>query len=129
MGARARPLPLRAAAEHHRSRTRRKSWLRRALPIVLAHKRHVHHLARDVVRGLVLQVEIPQLLGSKALDSALVPFVQQSSLPARQQLPASHFQHILFHYVGIVLVLAVRGRDLRLRLPAASHEDGLSDRV
>ncbi len=84
-----------------------KSWLRRALPIVLAHRRVFGTALVMSFVALVLQVEIPQLLGSKALDSALVPFVQQSSLPPAQQLPASHFQHILFHYVGIVLVLAV----------------------
>jgi ATP-binding cassette subfamily B protein len=84
-----------------------KSWLRRARPIVLAHKRmFITSLVMSFV-GLVLQVEIPQLLGSKALDSALVPFVNQSSLPRRDQLPASHYQHLLFHYVGIVVVLAV----------------------
>jgi ATP-binding cassette subfamily B protein len=86
---------------------RRKSWLRRALPIVLAHKRmFITSLVLSFV-GLVLQVEIPQLLGSKALDSSLVPFVKQSSLPRSARLPASHYQQILFHYVGIVLVLAV----------------------
>jgi ATP-binding cassette subfamily B protein len=85
----------------------RKTWLRRAQPLVLAHKGiFLTSLVMSFV-GLVFQVEIPQLLGSKALDSALVPFVQQSSLPASQRLPASHYQHILFHYVGIVLVLAV----------------------
>jgi ATP-binding cassette, subfamily B, bacterial len=57
--------------------------------------------------GLIIQVEIPQLLGTQALDKAIVPFVQQSSLPPSQQLPASHYEHILYHYVGIVLVLAL----------------------
>jgi ATP-binding cassette subfamily B protein len=86
---------------------RSKKWLRRALPIVRAHQRiFITSLVMSFV-GLVLQVEIPQLLGSKALDSALVPFVQQSSLPVRDRLPASHYEHILYHYVGIVLVLAV----------------------
>ena len=85
----------------------RKTWLRRAQPLVMAHKGiFLTSLVMSFI-GLVLQVEIPQLLGSKALDSTLLPFVQQSSLPARQQLPASHYQHILFHYVGIVLLLAV----------------------
>jgi ATP-binding cassette subfamily B protein len=84
-----------------------KSWLRRALPIVLAHKGMFGTALVMSFVALVLQVEIPQLLGSKALDSALVPFVHQSSLPPAQRLPASHFQDILFHYVGIVLVLAV----------------------
>jgi ATP-binding cassette subfamily B protein len=57
--------------------------------------------------GLIIQVEIPQLLGTQALDKAIVPFVQQSGLPASQQLPAAHYEHILYHYVGIVLVLAI----------------------
>jgi ATP-binding cassette subfamily B protein len=84
-----------------------KTWLRRALPIVLAHKGiFITALVMSFI-GLVLQVEIPQLLGSKALDSSLVPFVQQSGLPASERLPASHYQDILFHYVGIVFVLAV----------------------
>jgi ATP-binding cassette subfamily B protein len=86
---------------------RGKGWLRRALPVVMAHKGiFLTSLLMSFV-GLVLQVEIPQLLGSKAIDSALVPFVEQSGVPASQRLPASHFEHILFHYVGIVLVLAV----------------------
>jgi ATP-binding cassette subfamily B protein len=85
----------------------RKGWLRRALPVVVAHKGiFLTSLLMSFV-GLVLQVEIPQLLGSKAIDSALVPFVKQSGVPASQRLPASHFEDILFHYVGIVLVLAV----------------------
>jgi ATP-binding cassette, subfamily B, bacterial len=84
-----------------------KTWLRRALPVVMAHRGiFVTSLVMSFI-GLVLQVEIPQLLGSKALDSALVPYVQQTSLPVNQQLPASHYEHILFHYVGIVVVLAV----------------------
>ena len=57
--------------------------------------------------GLVLQVEIPQLLGSKALDDSLVPFVKQAGLPASQRLSTAHYQQILFHYVEIVVVLAV----------------------
>src|SRR6516162_7003112 len=86
---------------------RRKTWLRRARPLVMAHKgMFITSLVMSFV-GLVLQVEIPQLLGTKALDSAIVPFVQQSSKPVSQRLPASHYQHILFQYVGIVLVLAV----------------------
>jgi ATP-binding cassette, subfamily B, bacterial len=57
--------------------------------------------------GLIIQVEIPQLLGTDALDKAIVPAVQQSSLPAAQQLPISHYEHILYHYVGLVLILAL----------------------
>jgi ATP-binding cassette subfamily B protein len=84
-----------------------KTWLRRALPVVMAHKRmFITSLVLSFV-GLVLQVEIPQLLGSDALDRSVIPFVQQSALPVAQRLPAGHFEHILFHYVGIVVVLAL----------------------
>jgi ATP-binding cassette subfamily B protein len=84
-----------------------KTWLRRALPLVLAHKgMFITSLAMSFV-GLVLQVEIPQLLGTDALDQSIVPFVRQSTLPVASRLPAVHFEHILYHYVDIVLVLAV----------------------
>jgi len=84
-----------------------KSWLRRALPVVMAHKAiFVTSLVLSFV-GLVLQVEIPQLLGSKAVDQALVPYVQQQGNPASAQLPLAHYEAILFHYVDIVLILAV----------------------
>src|ERR1700737_3209448 len=84
-----------------------KTWLRRALPVVMAHKRmFITSLVMSFV-GLVLQVEIPQLLGSDALDRSIIPYVQQAGLPAARRLPAVHFEHILFHYVEIVLVLAV----------------------
>jgi ATP-binding cassette subfamily B protein len=83
------------------------TWLRRALPVVMAHKRtFITSLALSFV-GLVLQVEIPQLLGSDALDRSIVPYVQQAGLPVAQRVPAVHFEHILFHYVIIVLVLAL----------------------
>jgi len=86
---------------------RSKSWLGRALPVVLSHKAtFLTSLTLSFV-GLLIQVEIPLLLGTQALDKSIVPFVQQSSLPPSQQLPAQHFEHILYHYVGIVLVLAV----------------------
>jgi ATP-binding cassette subfamily B protein len=84
-----------------------KSWLRRALPVVMAHKRTFITSLVASFLGLVLQVEIPQLLGSKAVNDALVPFVQQSGLPPSERLPASHYQQILMHYVVIVLGLAV----------------------
>ncbi len=86
---------------------RSKSWLRRALPIVLSHKAtFVTSLVLSFL-GLIIQVEIPQLLGTEALDKSIVPYVQQSSLPPAQQLPVSHFEHILYHYVGLVLILAL----------------------
>ena len=106
-----------------------KSWLRRALPIVLAHRRMFGTALVMSFVGLVLQVEIPQLLGSKALDSALVPFVQQSSLPAG---PAAAGLALPAHPVPLRRHRAGPGRcgrDVRLRLPTAPDEDGVSDRV
>jgi ATP-binding cassette, subfamily B, bacterial len=86
---------------------RNKSWIRRALPIVAAHKLSFATALSVSFISLIFQVEIPQLLGTDAVNKALVPFVQQSSLPASQQLPASHFEAILMHYVVLVLILAV----------------------
>ena len=83
-----------------------KSWLRRALPIIGAHRGMFVTALSMSFLGLVLQVEIPQLLGSGALDKSVVPFVEQSVRPAAQRLPASHFDHILIHYVLLVLGLA-----------------------
>jgi ATP-binding cassette subfamily B protein len=86
---------------------RSKSWLRRARPIVAAHKLVFATALATSFLSLVLQVEIPQLLGSGAVNKALVPFVEQSGQPAAQQVPVSHFEQILMHYVVIVLVLGV----------------------
>lgn len=83
-----------------------KSWLRRALPILAAHKAMFATALTMSFAGLVLQVEIPQMLGSDALDKSLVPWVEQSSRPAGLRLPASHYQHVLLHYVIVVLILA-----------------------
>jgi ATP-binding cassette, subfamily B, bacterial len=84
-----------------------KSWLRRALPIVLAHKGIFITSLVLSFAGLVLQVLIPQILGADAVDQALVPFVQQQSKPSSAQLPVSHYESLLMHYVLIVLALAV----------------------
>ena len=84
-----------------------KSWLRRALPVVAAHRGMFITALSMSFLGLVLQVEIPQLLGSGALDKAVVPFVEQSLRPVSQRLPASHFDHILIRYVVLVLGLAL----------------------
>ncbi|HWE54501.1 MAG TPA: ABC transporter ATP-binding protein [Acidimicrobiales bacterium] len=83
-----------------------KSWLRRALPIVAAHKASFATALTMSFIGLALQVEIPQLLGSDALNKSVVPFVEQQGRPLAQRLPASHFDHMLLHYVIVVLVLA-----------------------
>jgi ATP-binding cassette subfamily B protein len=86
---------------------RSKSWIRRALPIVAAHKGSFATALSMSFVALILQVEIPQLLGTDAVNKALVPFVNQSSLPASERLPVSHFAAILMHYVVLVLILAV----------------------
>jgi ATP-binding cassette subfamily B protein len=86
---------------------RRKSWLRRALPIVAAHKGMFATALSMSFLGLVLQVEIPQLLGSDALDKSVVPFVEQSLRPTSQRLPVAHYEHALIGYVVLILGLAV----------------------
>ncbi len=86
---------------------RTKSWMRRALPIVAAHKVSFATALSVSFVSLVLQVEIPQLLGTDALNKAVVPFVEQASRPVAERLPASHFEHLLLHYVVLVLILAV----------------------
>lgn len=86
---------------------RHKSWLRRALPIVGAHKGMFVTALTASFAGLVLQVEIPQLLGTDAIDKALVAEAAQSRLPPARRLPPAHFHHILFHYVDLVLILAL----------------------
>src|SRR5579863_2272591 len=68
---------------------REKSWLRRALPIVLAHKRiFITSLATSFL-ALVLQVQIPKLL-QDAIDNSLIT----------RQVP-------LGHYFKLTLLLAV----------------------
>lgn len=86
---------------------RGKTWLRRALPIVLAHKWTFAVALGASFVSLLLQVEIPRLLGTDAIDKALVPSVDQALRPPSQRLPAAHFHDILIHDVVIVLVLAV----------------------
>lgn len=83
-----------------------KSWLRRALPIVRSHR--VLFITSLVLSfaALVLQVEIPLLLGS-AVNRALVPFEAQSDLPAGERLPAGHFEHMLYRAFVLVVILAV----------------------
>ena len=83
-----------------------KSWLRRAFPIVAAHKWTFAVALGSSLVALLLQVEIPRLLGTDAVDRALVPAVLQSHRPPSQRLPAAHFHHLLIHYVTIVAILA-----------------------
>ena len=51
---------------------RSKTWLRRALPIVMAHKGiFLTSLVASFV-GLVLQVQIPKIIGQDAIDQAIL---------------------------------------------------------
>ena len=67
-----------------------KSWLRRAMPIVLSHKgTFITSLVLSFV-GLVLQVQIPRILGAEAITNSIL----------------SH--HVpLSHYVRMVFILAL----------------------
>ncbi len=68
---------------------REKTWLRRAMPIVLAHKKiFITSLVLSFV-GLILQVQIPKLL-QDAIESAIVKHTGTLS-----------------HYIWIMLILAV----------------------
>jgi len=83
-----------------------KSWLRRALPIVAAHRwMFVASLSASFV-GLVVQVEIPQLLGSDTIDKVVAP-----ALVARRSRSSAfvvaHYSGLLLHYVWIVVALGV----------------------
>jgi ATP-binding cassette subfamily B protein len=67
----------------------RKSWIARALPVVLAHKRTLASALILSFVALVLQVQIPNLLNQAVTNS-----LQHHTVP-------------LSHYVELVLVLAV----------------------
>ncbi|HET9690070.1 MAG TPA: ABC transporter ATP-binding protein, partial [Acidimicrobiales bacterium] len=84
-----------------------KSWLRRALPIVAAHKGMFATALTMSFAALVLQVQIPQLIGSDAIDKAVVPFVRQAAARTGAPLPVGPFEHRLVGYVALVLGLAV----------------------
>jgi ATP-binding cassette, subfamily B, bacterial len=77
-----------------------KSWLRRALPVVRSHRGlFITSLVLSFV-ALILQVEIPLLLGS-AVNHALVPS------GAHGDRAASHFEHVLYHDFGVVVALSL----------------------
>ncbi len=83
-----------------------KTWLRRAMPVVLAHKKiFITSLVLSFV-GLILQVQIPKLL-QDAIDRSGLAISQDRSLSkaARAQLLAHATP--LHHYVILVLILAV----------------------
>jgi ATP-binding cassette subfamily B protein len=68
---------------------RRKSWLRRALPVVLAHRRTLVAALTTSFIALILQVQIPNLLNGAVTNS-----LQQHRTP-------------LSHYTTLVFTLAV----------------------
>ena len=69
---------------------RTKSWVRRALPIVMAHKAMFATSLVSSFVGLVLQVQIPNIIGTDAIDKAVL----------LHRVP-------LGHYVRLALLLAV----------------------
>ncbi|HEX5265850.1 MAG TPA: ABC transporter ATP-binding protein [Acidimicrobiales bacterium] len=69
---------------------REKTWLRRAIPIVLAHKAMFLTSLVSSFVGLVLQVQIPNIIGTDAIDQSIL----------LHKVP-------LGHYVQLALVLAV----------------------
>jgi ATP-binding cassette, subfamily B, bacterial len=85
VGVESRYRPPRATIDPDRSL----SWIRRARPVVMAHKRTLLTALILSFTGLVLQVQIPNLL-NKAVTNSL----QRGTVP-------------LSHYVKLVLVLAV----------------------
>ena len=85
IGVQSRYPPPRATIDPDRSR----SWLYRARPIVLAHKRTLLSALILSFTGLVLQVQIPNLLNQAVTNS-----LQRGTVP-------------LSHYVRLVLALAV----------------------
>jgi ATP-binding cassette subfamily B protein len=78
---------------------RSKTWLRRAIPIVKAHKAmFVTSLVLSFV-GLVLQVQIPQIL-QQAIDNSILPTLANK---------AGHPAAPLGHYVWWVVTLGIIG--------------------
>ncbi|HET6810909.1 MAG TPA: ABC transporter ATP-binding protein [Acidimicrobiales bacterium] len=69
---------------------RQKTWLRRALPIVMAHKVMFATSLLASFVGLVLQVQIPNIIGTDAIDQSIL----------LHRVP-------LGHYVRLALLLAV----------------------
>ena len=74
-----------------------KSWIRRALPVVMSHKFLFITALTTSFISLVLQVQIPKIL-QEALDNSIVP--ASSGQPGVHAVPLSH-------YVEIILVLVV----------------------
>ena len=76
---------------------RSKSWIRRALPVVLSHKFLFITALTTSFISLVMQVQIPKIL-MEAMDNSIVP--STSGKPGVHAVPLSH-------YVEIILVLVV----------------------
>lgn len=93
---------------------RNKSWVRRAMPVVLSHKLLFITALSTSFLSLVLQVQIPKIL-MEALDNSIVPSVSGGG-------------HVvpLHHYVEIILILvavaAVAGYISRLSLMTTAYK-------
>ncbi len=98
--------PPRAGIDPDRS----KSWLRRALPLLVAHKRtFITSLVMSFV-GLVLQVQIPNLL-NRAINNSIVASMVPST--AARAVPLSHY---VWWVVGLAVVGGFAGFISRLLL-------------
>ncbi len=95
---------------------RSKSWIRRALPVVLSHKfLFITALTTSFV-SLVLQVQIPKIL-QEALDNSIVP--SASGTPGVHAVPLSHYVEII---LVLVAVAAMAGYISRLFLMTTAYK-------
>ncbi|HZU71285.1 MAG TPA: ABC transporter ATP-binding protein [Acidimicrobiales bacterium] len=78
---------------------RSKSWLRRAMPIVLSHKWTFMTSLAMSLAGLILQVQIPKIL-QEALQRGVLARAVEVPIPGLHPVPLSH-------YVKIAIALAV----------------------
>jgi ATP-binding cassette subfamily B protein len=112
-------VPVAVTAEYEAPRARidpdqTKSWLRRAMPIVLSHKGTFIVALSTSFLGLVLQVQIPKVL-MQALDKSVVATALQRSIAAgrvpRNSTLAARAAAMhpvpLAHYVKIAVALAL----------------------
>jgi ATP-binding cassette subfamily B protein len=91
---------------------RRKSWLRRALPIVLAHRRMLISALVLSFVSLLLQVQIPSLLNG-AINHAVV----------RHTTPLAHYVRIVFALAVAAGLTAYLSRLLLMRTAYAIEAD------
>ncbi len=95
---------------------RSKSWIRRALPVVLSHKfLFITALVTSFI-SLVMQVQIPKIL-MNALDNSVVPSTQK--VPGAHVVPLSQYVEIT---LVLVAVAAVAGYVSRLFLMATAYK-------